>query len=617
MADTPIKPITSGYNVSKINDNFQNLQTKLDNNVLGTSQGQNVMFQQLDMNDNDIINAGNLSVDALTIAGTAVVPTNLGSYAPNSVGTVQVIDGAITNSKLTSGIDGTKLNFIQQGAGAVTRVNQDKERERVTPKDFGAKGDGATDDYASFNQLVTNNNHGPINIPAGNYVFNTSISIPNDLIFDSGATLFPGIGVTITLTGSIRAEDYQIFNKSNGGTVVLNDLARDCRPAWFGMLPRNSASINTQAFGDLMLALTPQDLGAVVKFPCGQINVNSLTVTKSNITLEGHMSGTWLINNTSNQPCINLNNISASHNTIRGLTIGQASGVGPLTNNSAIYIKAQNCILEDCLVFPFPAAPWNGIIVDGTIALMMSKCTVFGMIHDGFQFIGNCGDIFAWALYSNGNGSNGFYFNGMSGLYGVTLNGFGNGNNCFFFDNTGHPNGSGTINEFVYAHSWIGDTSAAANYNILNLADSSFDSCWGSTQSSTSVNPFSSGFNISSAGCTDISFTGCHALSNNGAGYVVDAGASNITFNNCHARVNGKAGVSTNGGFYIGLGSPVTNVTLIGCRARSNTGYGMTLGPYASDYLIINGNNNQGNTLGTIQNSSTGTHNLIGVAGNV
>ena len=46
-------------------------------------------------------------------------------------------------------IDGTDCNFVQAGTGAVTRTMQAKARETVSPLDFGAVGDGTTNDTAA------------------------------------------------------------------------------------------------------------------------------------------------------------------------------------------------------------------------------------------------------------------------------------------------------------------------------------------------------------------------------------------------------------------------------------------------------------------------------------
>ena len=49
---------------------------------------------------------------------------------------------------MTDYLDSANVLFIQSGAGAVTRFTQDKLRECVSVKDFGALGDGADDTTA-------------------------------------------------------------------------------------------------------------------------------------------------------------------------------------------------------------------------------------------------------------------------------------------------------------------------------------------------------------------------------------------------------------------------------------------------------------------------------------
>lgn len=57
MTDIVLNNITSGYNVSKINDNFDKIEEAINSNVLHTSGGNNTMHQQLDMNGFAVINA--------------------------------------------------------------------------------------------------------------------------------------------------------------------------------------------------------------------------------------------------------------------------------------------------------------------------------------------------------------------------------------------------------------------------------------------------------------------------------------------------------------------------------------------------------------------------------
>ena len=72
-------------------------------------------------------------------------------------------------------VPGSDVSFIQAGTGAVSRGMQDKVRESVSVKDFGAVGDGVTNDAAAFNAALAS---GAKNIyfPAGTYRFNSKIT---------------------------------------------------------------------------------------------------------------------------------------------------------------------------------------------------------------------------------------------------------------------------------------------------------------------------------------------------------------------------------------------------------------------------------------------------------
>jgi hypothetical protein len=72
------------------------------------------------------------------------------------------------------------LGFIQNGADAVTTTVQSKLREWVSVKDFGAVGDGATDDAPSVQAALdycVAQGHGSIFFPSGNYVTNSPVGI--------------------------------------------------------------------------------------------------------------------------------------------------------------------------------------------------------------------------------------------------------------------------------------------------------------------------------------------------------------------------------------------------------------------------------------------------------
>jgi len=87
---------------------------------------------------------------------------------------------------LTQTLAGTSVDFLQAGTGAVTRNMQDKARESVSVKDFGAVGDGVTDDtvaiQAAINYAATRTHTAngltlgiEVRIPAGTYLINNLV----------------------------------------------------------------------------------------------------------------------------------------------------------------------------------------------------------------------------------------------------------------------------------------------------------------------------------------------------------------------------------------------------------------------------------------------------------
>ena len=71
------------------------------------------------------------------------------------------------------------VSFTPSGTGAVVRSVQSKERDTVSVKDFGAVGDGVTDDTAAI-QLALNSGSTSVFIPHGRYNF-TALTMPTSL----------------------------------------------------------------------------------------------------------------------------------------------------------------------------------------------------------------------------------------------------------------------------------------------------------------------------------------------------------------------------------------------------------------------------------------------------
>lgn len=97
------------------------------------------------------------------------------------------IDYKLSQFGLPGGSSG--IGFIQAGAGATARTMQDKAREIISVKDYGAVGDGATNDAPAFNAAVAylaSLGGGTIHIPRGDYLLSSSVQIAQSGIYFVG-----------------------------------------------------------------------------------------------------------------------------------------------------------------------------------------------------------------------------------------------------------------------------------------------------------------------------------------------------------------------------------------------------------------------------------------------
>lgn len=119
-----------------------------------------------------------------------VTSANLVSASDAASGSLfTTVQGFIT--KLLSSIGSSIVGFIQSGIGAVQRAVQDKLRDTVNVKDFGAVGDGFTDDTAEIQNAINeiaSRGRGKVIFP-GTHLITAAIDLPSNITveFDTGA----------------------------------------------------------------------------------------------------------------------------------------------------------------------------------------------------------------------------------------------------------------------------------------------------------------------------------------------------------------------------------------------------------------------------------------------
>jgi hypothetical protein len=139
----------------------------------------------------------------------------------------------VTRDQLSLPLLGTDSSFIQAGTSAVTRVMQDKVRERVSVKDFGAVGDGTTDDtaaiQAALNAGIAANK--AVYFPGGTYkvTYLVQITLPNSAQGSQATNYFAqlvayGDGFSNTIINCTNTGWLKIIGSSQQHSVDIADM---------------------------------------------------------------------------------------------------------------------------------------------------------------------------------------------------------------------------------------------------------------------------------------------------------------------------------------------------------------------------------------------------------
>lgn len=172
MAKIVLSPVTNGNTLTALNANFQKIASELQNKVLyrdNPKDETNTMVSDLDMNQRHIFNLPAPTTeneparlkdvkDAIGNQATAVLTSfspAVGISATNVQGAIEEVAGDINGVFNTLGLNtgASQIGWKSSLAGTVIRTVANKISDFISPKDFGAVGDGATNDSAAFATL--------------------------------------------------------------------------------------------------------------------------------------------------------------------------------------------------------------------------------------------------------------------------------------------------------------------------------------------------------------------------------------------------------------------------------------------------------------------------------
>lgn len=156
----------------------------------------------------------------------------------NASGVTNAINTAVAGiyANLAASSGSSLVGYIQGAANSTARTVQSKLRETVSVKDFGAVGDGVSDDTVAITNAIATcqSTFATLQFPPGNYVISSTITLSgqpvlfmgqNEALWQRGSTL---TNVTLTWTGgaspmfTVSNTDYAWvgMNVQNKGTAT-------------------------------------------------------------------------------------------------------------------------------------------------------------------------------------------------------------------------------------------------------------------------------------------------------------------------------------------------------------------------------------------------------------
>lgn len=270
----------------------------------------------------------------------------------------------------------------------------------ITPQDYGAVGNGSTDDTTAFQSaLNATGTNGTLYIPAATYVITAALTVPSSInILGSGVnttiikqTTTTANAFTATSTTALKMSDFQLFGPSSGSGIGISISGsptsyvniRNVRVSHFG-----SDGLNV---GDPI----------ITRFD----NVVSVLNGGHGFNVGGPSSATGGTSN-SFTACYGLSNTQAGF-YLNNLQYSNLSGCGSDSNGTGYYLNAcvgvslTGCGSESTVV---NAAPYNGnsFVINGGYGNSIVSAFVFQNPAISYWVTGSATKILLLSVSDNG-----------------------------------------------------------------------------------------------------------------------------------------------------------------------------------------------------------------------
>ena len=284
-----------------------------------------------------------------------------------ATGTLQIVRGespeVVVSTVSASGVSGSTVSYTPSGTGAVATTVQAKLRETVSVKDFGAVGDGVTDDTAAIRLALSALSYaggGRLHFPAGMYKTYTNydplFTVPaNTEIVGDGAA-------TILQVESGSDTNGNIFTMSGANSAIRGmKINFNCVPLSPDTQVAFSIAASNLAFSDLVMTgshtalvlsilhcfvlnqnathegLTIKDC-TIQNFRYGILRASTCTGTQTRVSIQNNL---WQ-NNYANHIALNTPNGVIDDVDVIGNTFGDCPG-GDAFSTYAIMLGMASC----------------------------------------------------------------------------------------------------------------------------------------------------------------------------------------------------------------------------------------------------------------------------------